>query len=597
MKKLFCLLLALCCFPMFNMTVLGNDALFNDVDNTHWAYEHIKSGVEKGYFSGYADGSFKPEANVTRAEAIKILTAFLGRTTAKPAESKFADVDVEAWYAPYANVSDYMFPEKWVDENLFKPDAPITREEVVYAVVTAMQYDYKIKRADLSYLKPFDDKEKIGFGLENYMAIALEFGVISGYQDNTIRPDVTITRGELSAIMSRISAQKEVLDERREQVVDYMEKELSLLWTVDEDLTYVLDSSGLPPEQVTGRTKYTYKKGRVYEGVPYSYAAGDIDSFLDYATQQDEKGIYTISGLTWQDLSSAGGSNIRTARLGNDCGASIELAYGSIGHPYSISGVTKLSPMHGYPRVGKYETPDEYNYDTAFYNEKNGKEVMYKAYSQFKKGDLMVHYNSSTDYSHARMVADVKVVYDENGNIDPVNSVVYTHEQAQSNLKYEEKYYNEELGCDVYKIGGIATRRSFEKLYTAFYMPATTEILVDPRPIEKAVVTDSITDHNIDTLFTGIISSTWMIGEATIDIKDASGNVVQASSILPVRSAEVQYGNSFKIKMKNFQTNTGGLISGKIEPDKLPAGDYKCTVTVRLVSGETFTVRDFDFKI
>lgn len=594
MKKLLLFLLTSSIILSSGISVFASDAVFKDVKNTHWAYEYIKGGVEMGYFSGYEDNTFKPEANVTRAEAIKILTEFLGRATKKPANSKFSDVDVNSWYAPYVNVSEYMFPQKWTDENLFKSSSPVTREEVAYIVLTAMQYDYKKEKADLSLLKTFSDKEKIGFGLENYMALAVEFDVMSGYDDNTIRPDKTITRAEFATIMSRVSEQKKILDERREKVVAYMDRDRNLLWTVDEDLTYVLDSSGLPPEQVKGKTTLTYKKGRIYQGVAYSYAAGDIGSFLDYSVGQDENGVHTISGLTWQDLSSGGGSNTRTARIGNDCGASIELAYGSIGHKESISGVVKLSPMHGYPRVGQYKAPDQYNYNTVSSNKENGADVMYNSYSQLQKGDMIVKYNGSS--AHSKMVIDVNVVYDENGKIDPVNSSITTHEQAKFTVSGEVKKYNEKLGCDVYWVGGTYPY-TFENMFKDSYQPVTAEILIDPKPIQEVAVTDSIKEYSLDNLFTGTIQSTWMIADATIEIKDSNENTVQKSSILPTRNPEVYSNSSFKISMSKFNTLTGGLIKGKIEPEKLSSGDYTCTVTIRLVSGETFTVRDFDFTI
>ncbi len=601
MKKILCILLALCTMQMLGITALGSDSSFNDMDKSHWAYDDINAGVERGFFTGYPDGSFKPGENVTRAEAIKVLTDFLGRTTVKPAKSKYTDIDVNAWYAPYANVSEFLFPEKWVDEKLFKADTPITREEAVYAMVTAMRYDYKLDKADLSLLKPYSDREKIGFGLEGYMALAVEFGVISGYSDNTIRPDANITRAEFATVMSRISKQKDVIDQRRDQVVDYREKDVSVLWRSDRDFVYALSTSDLPPEERTGSKIVKIYKDRIYRGVIYSYAAGDIGTFLDYSAGQDENGIHTISGLTWQDVSTAGGSATRVARIGNDCGASIQLAYGSIGHNRSICGITKMSPVHGYYHVGKFDAPVEYNVDTPLVNKTNGKEVMYQAFSQLQKGDAIVRVRQPGWNSHGIMVAGVNVVYNAKGKIDPAKSTLLLYHQSSSGVLSEDKYYDEKLGCDVYEIGLIHTR-SFEWAYDDAYIPVTPEILIDPTPIEKAVVTDSLseytTDYSLYNLFTGTISSNWMIADAEIVIKDDSGNVVQSSKVLPTRSAEVyipSYGQSFKIDMSKFKTTEPGLIGGEIDIDKLEKGSYNCTLTVRLVSGEEFTVREFDF--
>ena len=573
---------------------------FSDMKETHWAYNDIQNGIDNGFFSGYPDGSFKPESNVTRAEAIKVLTTFLGRTVSKPTESIFTDIDVNAWYAPYANVSEYFLPEKWIDEKLFKPDTPITREEVIYAIVTAMQYDYKIEDADLSLIKPFSDKEKIGFGMEAYMALALEFGVISGYPDNTIRPDANITRAEFAALMSRISNLKAITDSRREQVVKYMKDEMLVLWTSNEDFSYSLTSEEVPPEELDSSYKskiLKIVKGRVYQGVPYSYAAGDIGSFLDYSIGQDKNGVHTVSGLTWKDLSTAGGSSVRTARLGNDCGASIQLAYGSIGHSKSISGITKLAPDHGYPRVGQYKAlSTTYTVDTPESIALNSLDVMYNSLSQLQKGDMILYAGPNGSNSHGKMVTGVNVEYDETGKIDAAKSYVLTCDQTKSRITSNRKYYNEKLGCDVYQIGSDEYSTTFEKVCKNGYIPATAEILIDPTPVEKPVVSDSLSTHTIYDIFTGTITSNWMIASARIDITDVSGNVVQTASILPVRSAEVAFGYSFKIDMSKFANSKPGLIDGEIDIEKLPKGDYNCAVTIRLVTNEEFKVRDFKFS-
>lgn len=54
---------------------------FTDVPVTHWAYEAIASATEKGWVNGYEDGSFKPEKAITRAETMTLVNRVLGRDT------------------------------------------------------------------------------------------------------------------------------------------------------------------------------------------------------------------------------------------------------------------------------------------------------------------------------------------------------------------------------------------------------------------------------------------------------------------------------------------------------------------------------------
>ncbi|NUU75754.1 S-layer homology domain-containing protein [Paenibacillus xylanilyticus] len=50
------------------------DSSFKDVSSTHWATNAIQSAVSKGYFKGYADGTFKPNAPVTKEEFAVLLS-------------------------------------------------------------------------------------------------------------------------------------------------------------------------------------------------------------------------------------------------------------------------------------------------------------------------------------------------------------------------------------------------------------------------------------------------------------------------------------------------------------------------------------------
>ena len=50
---------------------------FTDLGEADWYYEYVYSAKEKGYLGGYEDGTFKPDRNITRAEACKIVYNFL----------------------------------------------------------------------------------------------------------------------------------------------------------------------------------------------------------------------------------------------------------------------------------------------------------------------------------------------------------------------------------------------------------------------------------------------------------------------------------------------------------------------------------------
>ena len=76
---------------------------FSDVSETHWAYGYIGRAAERGWINGYGDGTFRPEDDITRAEATSLIHRMLGRTCTKafvqshPEWMSFSDVPETFW--------------------------------------------------------------------------------------------------------------------------------------------------------------------------------------------------------------------------------------------------------------------------------------------------------------------------------------------------------------------------------------------------------------------------------------------------------------------------------------------------------------------
>ncbi len=100
--------------------VEANDHLFSDVDG-HWAEAYIAAASEKGLINGYPDGTFKPDRNVTRAEAVTIINNVLGR---KPCKDRLLDemifwpdnADEDMWY--YEAIQEATNSHEYVWEDL-----------------------------------------------------------------------------------------------------------------------------------------------------------------------------------------------------------------------------------------------------------------------------------------------------------------------------------------------------------------------------------------------------------------------------------------------------------------------------------------------
>jgi len=64
----------------FDNLALTSTNRFTDVANNHWAVRYINSAAEKGWILGYPDNTFRPEASITRAEVVTLVNRILNRT-------------------------------------------------------------------------------------------------------------------------------------------------------------------------------------------------------------------------------------------------------------------------------------------------------------------------------------------------------------------------------------------------------------------------------------------------------------------------------------------------------------------------------------
>ena len=111
---------------------------FSDVPSSAWYYNNVMQAAANGIVSGYPDGTFKPGNSVTRRDFAIMLTQMLGVSNDGTAVSPFIDVDDDdygvvsiAYCKAHNIISGY-------DDGTFKPDATITRQEAASMIVKAM---------------------------------------------------------------------------------------------------------------------------------------------------------------------------------------------------------------------------------------------------------------------------------------------------------------------------------------------------------------------------------------------------------------------------------------------------------------------------
>jgi hypothetical protein len=108
-----------------------SSGLFTDVDESHGNYTAIKYLYDMGVLEGYADGSFKPDNTVNRAELLKILLEGQGITPSVQVHHDcFTDVGQD-WYAPYVCYAKGLDWVEGYDDGSFKPGQEVTNIEAL----------------------------------------------------------------------------------------------------------------------------------------------------------------------------------------------------------------------------------------------------------------------------------------------------------------------------------------------------------------------------------------------------------------------------------------------------------------------------------
>ncbi|MGE7912494.1 S-layer homology domain-containing protein [Lysinibacillus xylanilyticus] len=185
---------------------------FKDVPKSHWAYESIKQVAEKGLVTGYEDGTYKPSAQVTRAEFAMFLSRVFDsseRTTAS-----FSDVSNTHWANDaiqeglalgFIKVEDF-------SNNKFEPNKPMTRGEMSRWLANALAHenaDYgkaieEMANSSLTLI-PIPEFYKGGVNKKDlpYIGVMLGTGLLSGYEDFAFKPSGNTTRAEVATILIR----------------------------------------------------------------------------------------------------------------------------------------------------------------------------------------------------------------------------------------------------------------------------------------------------------------------------------------------------------------------------------------------------------
>lgn len=174
---------------------------FTDIAD-YWGANFVNFLYTSGVTTGYADGTFRPNQNITRAQFSVMLYRYLGL-----AEENYAEVELP--FADLESIPEYALPairalytegvingSEGKDGRLyFNPHNNLTRAQAATMIGRTQEKGYAL--AELT----FADAGRIPAYATYYIQTMAAQGIIGGYTDGTFKPNNNITRGQMAKIL------------------------------------------------------------------------------------------------------------------------------------------------------------------------------------------------------------------------------------------------------------------------------------------------------------------------------------------------------------------------------------------------------------
>ena len=183
--------------------IKANGVKFNDIDNYSWAKAQIESMAAKGIISGKKEGSYSPSDNITRAEfAALLVRAFRINDDAAASGTQFSDVKSDDWYASIVQKAVKAGLVTGYEDGTFRPDDNISRQDMAVMLARALkEYKGVSVPTDVNQYLKFGDQVSISEYARESIAVASKYGVVKGNRDNVFLPRNNLTRAEAAVVI------------------------------------------------------------------------------------------------------------------------------------------------------------------------------------------------------------------------------------------------------------------------------------------------------------------------------------------------------------------------------------------------------------
>ena len=207
-------------------------ANYSDVNQSAWYSSYVNKISELNAFSGYEDGTFRPDNQITQEEFIKTVVCLicgeLNESNAPTVKNTW-NSKWSSWAVPYLDKAFELGLITEQDTKFKLVGIPCTRGEMAKVITRAVEYLKEEPVADTStYIAKLNDYDRMKEEYKPYVLQAYAKGILSGYDDGTFRDDGLLTRAEASSVLVRLIDKSERIN-ADETLYDYFGRKVT--WT------------------------------------------------------------------------------------------------------------------------------------------------------------------------------------------------------------------------------------------------------------------------------------------------------------------------------------------------------------------------------
>lgn len=193
---------ALACVLLVSATVSMNASAasasnMTDIPSGSWYESAVQYCLNNNYMSGESETKFNPNGTVSRAQMVQVLYNLEGQPGYTSGHTPFEDITPDSWYYNAVRWSEENGIASGTSATTFKPNAPVTREQVAtfFANYAKFKNNYSGAQSDLS---KYSDQNKISAWAKENISWAVNYGLMSGTSETTLDPQGTCIRAQLA---------------------------------------------------------------------------------------------------------------------------------------------------------------------------------------------------------------------------------------------------------------------------------------------------------------------------------------------------------------------------------------------------------------